>query len=203
MVDVSLLPMYLAVAGLWILQWLVMPERDRPRGAYALVYIALGAYAIWVFSLTFGPFRFVFGAEHFRANLVPLQATWDMIRFGYVQYSAYNVLGNLAILAPFAVAGPIIYRNMRHWASVVVSIFMLSLSIETVQLIFGVRLFDVDDLILNTLGGLLGYLIARRWILPFAAGNRGALVTWKSFGVLFLTIVAALGVSFLFALLAQ
>ena len=36
--------------------------------------------------------------------------------------------------------------------------FLLTLSIETIQLVFKVGSFDVDDMFLNTLGGIAGYL---------------------------------------------
>ena len=39
--------------------------------------------------------------------------------------------------------------------------FLLSLSVETVQLLTRIGCFDVDDMILNTLGGWLGYLVNR------------------------------------------
>ena len=47
--------------------------------------------------------------------------------------------------------------------SVICLTFLLSLSFETLQLIFKVGSFDVDDLLLNTIGGMLGYLAF--WIL--------------------------------------
>ena len=37
--------------------------------------------------------------------------------------------------------------------------FELSLLVELLQLVFKVGSFDVDDLLLNTIGGLLGYLV--------------------------------------------
>ena len=37
--------------------------------------------------------------------------------------------------------------------------FELSLVVEILQIVFRVGSFDVDDLILNTLGGMLGYLL--------------------------------------------
>ena len=37
--------------------------------------------------------------------------------------------------------------------------FVVSLVVETIQLIFKIGCFDVDDLFLNTLGGLFGVLL--------------------------------------------
>ncbi|MEI3265755.1 MAG: VanZ family protein [Frisingicoccus sp.] len=66
---------------------------------------------------------------------------------------------------------PIVRRKNRNFFRVVGMTFLLSLFIECIQLIFRVGSFDVDDLILNTLGGLIGYVIfwlmnriRRRWL---------------------------------------
>ena len=39
------------------------------------------------------------------------------------------------------------------------AIIFLSLAFETTQLLTGLGVFDVDDIILNTSGGALGYII--------------------------------------------
>ena len=48
--------------------------------------------------------------------------------------------------------------------------FELSLLVELLQLVFKVGSFDVDDLFLNTIGGLLGYLV-----------YKGLLYLWKRY----------------------
>lgn len=65
---------------------------------------------------------------------------------------------------------PIVRRKNRKFLRVLGMTFLLSLFIECIQLIFRVGSFDVDDLILNTLGGVIGYIvfcvmnwIRRRW----------------------------------------
>ncbi|MGI8386841.1 VanZ family protein [Robertmurraya sp. P23] len=40
---------------------------------------------------------------------------------------------------------------------IIIATFCLSLTYEIVQLVFELGSFDVDDLILNTLGGVIGY----------------------------------------------
>jgi len=56
---------------------------------------------------------------------------------------------------------PIVSRRSRKWYNTVLLGFLLSLSVETLQLVLRVGSFDVDDLLLNTLGGGLGYLVNR------------------------------------------
>jgi len=42
---------------------------------------------------------------------------------------------------------------------VLVLSFLLSLGYEVTQLLTGIGIFDVDDLMLNTLGGIMGYVV--------------------------------------------
>ena len=52
-----------------------------------------------------------------------------------------------------------IWERMKRWYTVTVLGFVFSLCIETIQLVCRVGSFDVDDLLLNTIGALAGYLI--------------------------------------------
>ncbi len=54
---------------------------------------------------------------------------------------------------------PVIAHKCRNGLFIVASGFSLSLLVETVQLIAKVGCFDVDDLILNTLGAAIGYML--------------------------------------------
>ena len=74
-------------------------------------------------------------------------------------FSAYaNLAGNILIFVPFGFFMPVacVRRNLFATAT---EAFLLSLLIEVIQLITRVGCFDVDDLFLNTLGGVIGYII--------------------------------------------
>ena len=72
-----------------------------------------------------------------------------------------NIFGNVIGFMPGGFFLPVVSRRSRRWYNTVLLCFCLSLSIETVQLIWKVGSFDVDDLFLNTLGGLIGYICYR------------------------------------------
>ncbi len=78
--------------------------------------------------------------------------------------AVYTLLFNFLLTLPFGVY--LRYYFNRKWWEVIVLSFMLSLFFEVTQIscLFGIyprpyRLFDVDDLIVNTTGGLLGYML--------------------------------------------
>lgn len=69
-----------------------------------------------------------------------------------------NLLGNVAAFLPFGFFLPFLSQKNRSFAYVTLISFEFSLLIECIQLVSKVGSFDVDDMILNTLGGSLGYL---------------------------------------------
>ncbi|WP_309484822.1 VanZ family protein [Bacillus aquiflavi] len=69
-----------------------------------------------------------------------------------------NIVGNVIGFAPFGLMLPLLSKKFRRLKVVLLATFCLSLTFEIVQLVFHFGSFDVDDLILNTLGGVLGYI---------------------------------------------
>lgn len=68
-----------------------------------------------------------------------------------------NLGGNVIGFMPCGFFLPIVSRRGRKWYNAILLCFGLSLCIEITQLWMRVGSFDVDDLLLNTLGGILGY----------------------------------------------
>ena len=69
-----------------------------------------------------------------------------------------NLLGNIVAFAPFGFFLPMLCRMGRNLFGCVLLSALFSLAVETVQLFTKVGAFDVDDIFLNALGGLAGFL---------------------------------------------
>ena len=78
-----------------------------------------------------------------------------LARLGNWRYFSYLFFGNLVWFVPVGILTKL--RGGQLWQAVLVG-FILSLSIETAQFVLGSGISEFDDLILNTLGALLGYL---------------------------------------------
>ena len=97
----------------------------------------------------------------YRYNLIPFK---EISRFYIyretlgIKALLLNLFGNIVAFIPFGVIVPIISQKNRKISRIFILTFLLSLSIECIQLVFKVGSFDVDDLILNTLGGVIGYI---------------------------------------------
>lgn len=70
-----------------------------------------------------------------------------------------NLFGNIAAFIPLGAILPVMHRRFRSLLYMTLLTFEFSLVVETIQLVCKVGSFDVDDLLLNTIGGILGYLI--------------------------------------------
>ena len=70
-----------------------------------------------------------------------------------------NIFGNMLLFVPYGIFIAK-YVDLKQPVVVAIIAFITSLSIEVIQFLIG-RVFDVDDIILNVLGCLLGYFIYR------------------------------------------
>ena len=88
-------------------------------------------------------------------NLVPFS---EMFRYEIGSTSFYlNVVGNIVIFIPFGYLISTYIKPKRILSILIVSVIS-SATVEFVQLCIG-RSFDVDDIILNSLGAIIGFLI--------------------------------------------
>jgi glycopeptide antibiotics resistance protein len=72
----------------------------------------------------------------------------------------FNVFGNIVTFIPLGIYFTLFRKDKRLSANMLF-VFLTSLSIEVIQFVFGLGASDIDDIILNCLGGLIGFLIYR------------------------------------------
>lgn len=86
-------------------------------------------------------------------NFIPFK---EIMRYNITSRLFFkNVLGNMIMFLPFGFFVSF-YLKSEKLTLPVLLILIASISIEVVQLLIG-RVFDVDDILLNILGGLMGY----------------------------------------------
>ena len=77
------------------------------------------------------------------------------------EYSYRNIGGNIVGFIPLGLLLPLLMPFFRNFFTATGMVLLISLLFELTQLIAGLGSFDVDDLILNTAGGIFGYLLYR------------------------------------------
>ena len=89
------------------------------------------------------------------SNFIPFK---EMFRYDFGSYLFIkNVLGNMLLFLPFGFFISYFLKT-NHILPIIILILITSLTIETTQLMIG-RVFDVDDITLNLMGGIVGYYL--------------------------------------------
>lgn len=166
MAEIYYWPLTALITILWIL---VRGVATRRRGYFSwkrefqliLVYICI----VVVTRFTFFPFSRVNGqiqpllfdtAKIFppRINLLPAVYLFDYPIF---REAMINFIGNTAMFIPLGIVWPAVFRQLNTHGKVIAAGVGYSLLIEILQLPFFDRVSDIDDLLLNSLGYLIGY----------------------------------------------
>lgn len=93
-----------------------------------------------------------------RLNLTPFKTITEYFRCDNIRLFVLNFLGNIFVFMPLGFFPPLLHRRWKGWRGALFPA-LCSLGVETAQIFTG-RSVDVDDLILNALGGVLGWLFA-------------------------------------------
>jgi glycopeptide antibiotics resistance protein len=95
-------------------------------------------------------------------NLVPFNEIKRFVSFlgdtTYGSMAILNLAGNIVLFMPMGFLMPCVFRKFGFLQTVVLSC-ILSFVIESVQLYTKLGSFDVDDIILNTIGAIIGFLL--------------------------------------------
>lgn len=93
-------------------------------------------------------------------NLVPLHTILSFMRESDSPKAIFfNVFGNILLFVPFGFFLPLVFKRSASLKLALVLSALLSLSFELYQLLTHTGQFDVDDILLNTTGGLAGYFL--------------------------------------------
>ena len=97
------------------------------------------------------------GSIHY--NLIPFRSMSDQISRITQWWALKNLLGNIIPFIPFGFLLPIIYKKFSSAITVLTTGLVSILLIEIFQFFTKLGSFDVDDIILNMIGIVCGYLM--------------------------------------------
>lgn len=164
--EISYLQMVLFISAIWAILRAVCWTRAKAVNLkrelqLLLVYVCI----VVVVRFTFCPFGTVdgkiqpllFDSEKilpFWLNIVPFVYWFD---YPTMREALLNLIGNTAMFIPLGIVWPAVFKKLNtHWKVIAAGVGV-SLTIEILQLPFYARATDIDDLLLNSLGFLLGY----------------------------------------------
>ena len=135
------------------------------------LYIFFGLYLILLITLTLFDSLWLRNGFNFsgfdniqdRINLVPFKTIMTFVKEFDSMYSTsqimLNLFGNVCAFMPMALFLPLLFKRQNKAFQFVITLTLMILGIEFLQLITGSGRFDIDDLILNLFGAVLVYLL--------------------------------------------
>lgn len=97
-------------------------------------------------------------APYFGGTGIPLAHRVNLIPFSQGD-SLFNIVGNVVMFVPFGLLAALLWRGWTGRRALCTG-FGITAFVECWQILVG-RFFDIDDIILNTLGVLCGFLLWR------------------------------------------
>ena len=143
-------------------------ERTRWLAACALTAYSAILIKFVVFkaipTIRMGHLRLKFAGPHTGpANLVPFETIVpQLIGRGNHLINMVNLLGNIIPFMPIGLLAPLVFRSISRpqalsWQKALVLGVVTGLTFEVMEVIFHVGIFDVDDVITNAFGVMVGY----------------------------------------------
>lgn len=124
-------------------------------------------------------------------NFVPFK---EMFRYSFgSKLFIRNFVGNLLLFIPFGLFVSY-YLNNHRMTPIFVLSALASLSIEITQSKIG-RVFDIDDIILNVIGGIMGYLL---FVSLDAIGNHLPRIFKSDWFKNIIVLIIIIGITFYF-----
>ncbi|MYL53186.1 hypothetical protein GLW08_07520 [Pontibacillus yanchengensis] len=120
------------------------------------------ASVLWIIKMTIFPLEIgvphKYGINH---NFTPFTSMQSMLNHSYFMVPLRNIVGNIILFMPLGFVLSLKYGRLKSVKRVGIVGLLSSLFIEVSQLFLPIRAFDIDDIILNTLGAILGYLVLK------------------------------------------
>lgn len=162
---------------IWFLRSL--QKSTETQRLWLIVLSILAIYIAGVFAITIGVREF---DNETKTNLMPFRTAYFFIRqlihsartwgiknipheLTFMVPGIRNVIGNILLLLPFGYLVPLVLKRIDDWRKAALLGISASLLIEITQLLTHHGYFDVDDIILNAGGCVLGWLCYKRWLL--------------------------------------
>lgn len=135
--------------------------KNRNRILDVLLYIVFGFYLFLLFAILFRTTH-----QIRNLNIIPFRSIISYVTgYDFITgiegnevlraFAISNIGGNIIIFIPLGIYITLLTHNSK-FTKTILWVFLFSLAIEIVQYIFKLGICDIDDVILNVLGGFIG-----------------------------------------------
>ena len=163
--------LFIFIIPLWLLARIIFSLIKKGKGkvinlkheialsVFVIYVIIVIGYTLFPIVIRFGE-RFIYYQDFI--NYIPIIS---LIKIWAIDILLRNVFGNIALFIPMGVFLPILWDKFRSLKKCLLMAAILSFAIEIFQCIENIlaisnmRICDIDDIILNSIGAIIGYFI--------------------------------------------
>jgi len=116
-----------------------------------IVGMYIFTYYLWAMLNIIGPGNLLDIGSQRNINISLIPFKWQI-------ENMFGLITNTILFIPLGVLLPSLWKRFESFSKTVLMGFGLSLTVELLQLL-NIRATDIDDLIMNTLGTIIGYII--------------------------------------------
>jgi glycopeptide antibiotics resistance protein len=145
--------------------------------AACLCYFAIMLYLLFIQRLGYSSYLNYWDRVQNAVNLIPFHTITQFVgnlsskRADIAQRAFVNLVGNIAMFIPLGLFLPYYRKKQRKYRSFILTIVLSITVVELLQVFTLLGSCDVDDLIFNTVGASIGFLIFK--IIQFHVNHRG------------------------------
>ena len=157
---VKVLPIAAIISYVLYLPVFLIKRKEYGKRPFIRHFVII-IFIVVVLSILYATFGTViydgltFNPEHHNLNLKPFAWIQYMQKIGIAETEKQTIT-NFVMFMPLGFIIPVVFNNLRKWWKTALCIMTFILIIETLQYVIG-RSADIDDLIFNTTGALVGY----------------------------------------------
>lgn len=119
----------------------------------------LFVWSLVVVRVVYFPMTIIFYDWHSRVNLIPFRSILQLIGETAPTTAMENIGGNILMFVPAGLLLPLLFTRLRSLGALALRAAVISAVIELTQVFTRARAIDVDDVILNVLGAMIGYVL--------------------------------------------
>lgn len=164
--------------GVWLIFFISKNNRNK-KGLLKIIFLRLMLFVYIGFIVGLTLFPILIPAQKIVEEVYINLNIFNLFEYGLNKIALLNILGNLLLFTPLIIL--ISLNNYKIFDKLHKALLfgvILSLIIEFMQYIeicFGfadkARSIDINDVILNTLGAIIGFIISRRVVYKFCVNN--------------------------------
>jgi len=158
----------------------IIALKRKYKGTQLISAFALAAYLVLICKYFFFPIildRDIISQGGNTVQCIPFLPFLEQIRSVGWKRFLYQTAGNILAFVPISFFLALLSPRLQSFRRSLIASVSISFCVELIQLCINLltgipnRVVDINDLILNTLGGMIGYLVYRLWRRLFVDGD--------------------------------